>query len=657
MRIRAALTDKEEPATSSPLSSSLALSVFHEVFLALSQEEDIATLLGLIAQKARLLTDAASAAILLRTDKPEELTFAAVAGEGSAEMQGTRVHQRDTVAGNTARTGQPYIAYHPMPHSGTNNHTESTRSAAVVAIFEKGKTVGAIAVLNKCDDQPFGGDDLMGLSTLAAATSTALSNAHLRGDTEARQKELTVLYESVCQVAMPLSAQEVLESLVAQIKQYLDALIVVTFLFNDERTHLYIAAQDGLPFHLGEVTLSSDSGLTPLLLSRNHPVFLTLCEPEERESGNDILEGTISIENPFPDLPLRVGLAAPIRSDDVVHGLVLVASINQASRYRESDAQLLTALSLQAAIAVENAMLYEDAARRAEEATALYDLSVSLNQCQTQTEILDFVAEATIDLLTVENFAIFLLDGTTETLNLVAERGLADGIAERLRPRLGEGIIGWVAEFETPTAVQDVIADHRNTSYPIHEEGVVSMIGMPLQVGAATIGVLCALHTRRRLFTILEVELLYTIANQTAVALDNARLGRDRIRLSRDNRFLRRLLEEANENPAETEQERTIRLHKTLCEEYGGDFAILTVSPNGKYDGGWQRLVGYDDAFLRRQLPPIEDGYITSIIVTDMVMRQSFSQDRSKSITRAGKRADLSDDIPDSLLALAARLL
>jgi hypothetical protein len=120
---------------------------------------------------------------------------------------------------------------------------------------------------------------------------------------------------------------------------------------------------------------------------------------------------------------------------------------------------------------------------------------------------------------------------------------------------------------------------------------------------------------------------------------------------------LRRLLEEASENPTETEQERTVRLHKTLCEEYGGDFAILTVSPNGKYDGGWQRLVGYDDAFLRRQLPPIEDGYITSIIVTDMVMRQSFSQDRSKSITRAGKRADFGDDIPDSLLALVARLL
>ena len=657
MRIRAALADKEEASIASPLSSSLALSVFHEVFLALSQETDLTSLLSLIAQKARLLTDAASAAILLPTEKPEELTFAAIAGEGSEEMQGTRVHQRDTVAGNTARTGQPYIAYHPVTNnSNLSSPNAATRSAAVVAIFENGKTVGALAVLNKCDDQPFNGEDLLGLSTLAAATSTALATAHLRGDTEQRQKELTVLYESVCQVAMPLSAQEVLEALVAQVRQYFSATVIVTFLFNDEQTHLYIAAEEGLPLHLREVTLSAESGLTPLLLTRNHPVFLTLSEPEERDSLEP-LEGTLPVENPFPDLPLRVGIAAPIRSGDVIHGLALVASTRTSGGYTEADAQLLTALSLQAAIAVENAILYEDAAHHAEEATALYDLSVSLNQCQSQEEIIDLVADATTELLTVESFALFLLDGTTEYLNLVGERGLTEGAAGRLRPRLGEGIVGWVAEFETPTAVQDVSADHRNASYPLHAEGVVSLVGMPLQVGAATIGVLCALHTRRRLFTILEVELLYTIANQTAVALDNARLGRDRNRLARDNRFLRRLLEaNLGENP-ETDAEKVTRIHRALTEEYGGEFAILTVSPNGKYDGGWQRMIGYDDAFLRRQLPVIEDGYITSVVVGDLVMRQSFSQNRENSITRSCKRVDFSLDIPDSILVLAARLL
>jgi GAF domain-containing protein len=92
-----------------------------------------------------------------------------------------------------------------------------------------------------------------------------------------------------------------------------------------------------------------------------------------------------------------------------------------------------------------------------------------------------------------------------------------------LRPRLGEGIPGWVMEFETPTAVQDVAADHRNASAPLHPEGVVSLMCMPLQVGAATIGVLAAMSSRRRLFTVAEMELLYTIANQAAVAIENAR--------------------------------------------------------------------------------------------------------------------------------------
>ncbi|CAA9586077.1 MAG: hypothetical protein AVDCRST_MAG88-3957, partial [uncultured Thermomicrobiales bacterium] len=82
-------------------------------------------------------------------------------------------------------------------------------------------------------------------------------------------------------------------------------------------------------------------------------------------------------------------------------------------------------------------------------------------------------------------------------------------------------------EFETPTAVQDVAADHRNASAPLHTEGVVSMTCMPLQVGAATIGVLCAMSSRRRLFTVAEMELLYTIANQAAIAIENARIYAD----------------------------------------------------------------------------------------------------------------------------------
>ena len=93
-----------------------------------------------------------------------------------------------------------------------------------------------------------------------------------------------------------------------------------------------------------------------------------------------------------------------------------------------------------------------------------------------------------------------------------------------MKPRMGEGIAGWVLEFETPTAVQDVSADHRNRSCPIDGEGVTSLVSVPLQSGDQVIGVLHAMSSRRRLFTVGEMELLYTIANQVGAAIANAQM-------------------------------------------------------------------------------------------------------------------------------------
>src|SRR5205823_12037792 len=84
-----------------------------------------------------------------------------------------------------------------------------------------------------------------------------------------------------------------------------------------------------------------------------------------------------------------------------------------------------------------------------------------------------------------------------------------------------------VFEWMTPTAVADVAADARNSSAPIHREGAASAICVPMAVGNDAMGVMLAMSARRRFFTVAEMELLYTIANQAAVALANATLYKD----------------------------------------------------------------------------------------------------------------------------------
>lgn len=543
----------QSPAVPMPAAlppNSLTLSVFHELLLALAHGHSQEQVLHLLADKARMLTGCASAAVALLDDDREYVSFAAASGENADEIAGTRVHVSDSVLGNTARTGEPYLAFSPSARNRKDEKMPPVESAAVVPLFADGQPIGALAGLNKSDNQPFSGDDLLCLSTLAAGASVVIGNSRLRGEAQRQGRELSILYEAVRNVSGQLSAQEVLEAVVEQTSAHMDSSAVAVFLTNDERTHLYIAGDRGLTTDQREVTLPTDSGLGAAVLSAARPLFLSFTgedeedylitpvslpgEQTQQQRGSSSL--TATLEAPFPGLGARSGLAAPIRAGDAAQGLVLVVSGQTQGVYTLADANLLSALASQAAVAMENAWLFEDTTRRAEEAAALYELSQTVTSTLRLEVVLERVADSVLSLLSVDQFALFLYDRRSERLQMVVERGLPEGASERIRPAVGQGIPGWVMEFETPTAVQHVAADHRNASSPLHPEGVVSMTCMPLQIGAGTIGVLSAMSTRRRLFTVAEMELLYTIANQAAIAIENARVYADVRQKSRELR-------------------------------------------------------------------------------------------------------------------------
>jgi len=517
--------------SSAHVSPMVAITILHEVLSALAHDEPTEQVLSLITRKARELTDAGSSVIALLEGGRDEVSFAAAAGEGVRELIGTRAHAADTLVGGTARTGEPYLAYRrdgdAAEAPGARNGPAVT-SAAVVPLFAGGVPVGALGALNKAGGRAFSGEDVMTLSTLATAASVALVGAERRDESLRQSRELSILYEAVRTISGHVSTQEVLRALVGQIAAHLASSAVAVFLLNDERTHFYVAEEEGLTTEQRERALPVDDPIGAGCLSTARALFLSFSVPEEDEFPTDVAaEAGRRFDSPFPELGARSGLAFAIRSGDVELGFVLVLSSQGSGAYTLSDANLLSALTAQAAIAIEGAYLFEDATRRAEEAAALYELSQTITSTLDLEDVLERIADSVLSLLSVDKFALFLLERSSDRLHLVVSRGLEEGASDRLRFGVGQGIPGWVLEFETPTGVRDVAADHRNNSAPIHGEGVTSLACMPLQVGSGTIGVLCAMSSRRRLFTVAEMELLYTIANQAAIAIENARIYAD----------------------------------------------------------------------------------------------------------------------------------
>ena len=495
---------------SSPDLISPALVALHEVVGAVARQTDPRVTLAVVAEKACLLTGAASAAVSLLNPSRTLLDFAAVAGADAAEMVGQTVRADDALAGRTALTGEIYLSHQSDAAFLSGTDGVGVRSAVVVPIYLNGTPSGAVSILNRTDGEAFTGADLLCCQTLASLAAQALQTDGLKRLAAQKQSERDILFRAAQTTSSSLNVQDVLGSILLSVVGSMEMTAGAVYLLNDERTRLYIGADRGLTGDDQDRQLPAEGGgpAARALLSGS-PLRLN-------DLGTDA-----DSDSPLPGM--RSLLIAPMVARSVPEGLLVVGS-RQPGAYTEADASLLSAVASQAAVALENAWLYEDATRRAQEAAALYELSQAVGATLNLNRVIHFVADSVLSLLHVDKFALFLYNSTTGTLEIKASRNLSRATADTMKPRLGEGIAGWVLEFETPTAVQDVPADHRNRSCPIDGEGVTSLVSVPLQSGDHVIGVLHALSSRRRLFTVGEMELLYTIANQVGAAIANAQM-------------------------------------------------------------------------------------------------------------------------------------
>ena len=500
------------------------LAALHEVAGAVARQTDPRAALRTIAEKACALTQAESAAVSLLNPERTLLDFAAVAGADAADIAGQTVRVEDALAGRTALTGELYLLGRAEATADASLAADPStgvgvRSAVVVPLYLDGLPSGAITILNRLGGDAFSGSDLLCLQTLASLAAQALQLDALKRRAAQKQQERDILFRAAQTTSSSLNVQEVLGSILSAVVGSMEMTSGAVYLLNDERTRLYVGAGRGLADEDQDRQLSADggTGLAAAALASGQPLRWD-------DLGPGVASDELTDDLPLPGM--RSLLLAPMVARSIPEGLLVVGS-RQPGAYSEANASLLSAVASQAAAALENAWLYEDATRRAQEAAALYELSQAVGATLSLSRVIHFVADSVLRLLHVDKFALFLADPATNCLQIKASRNLRRETEQTMKPRPGEGIAGWVLEFETPTAVQDVSADHRNRSCPIDGEGVTSLVSVPLQSGDQVIGVLQAMSSRRRLFTVSEMELLYTIANQVGAAISNAQMYED----------------------------------------------------------------------------------------------------------------------------------
>ena len=287
------------------------------------------------------------------------------------------------------------------------------------------------------------------------------------------------------------------------------------YLLAAEDDTLWLRASTGLSQQaLGRTSLKMGEGLTgwaaqsgqPVAArdAKTHPRFKLL--PQTREHN------------------FRSLLAVPLVNRERVIGALNVQT--RAFRdFTEDEVELAHLISDLAAGALDRALLYDHQNRQIAELTTLAKVSETVTSPIYLDEMLDLVVEMAAKVMGAPVCTLRLIDPARGLLMLRSVR--ANGVDYQPRPpiKVGDGITGLAVRERRPVVVADIRTDPR---YPFRElaqqEGLVSMLSVPLTVREKVIGALNCYTTQPHPFTEAEIALFSTLANQTALAIENAQL-------------------------------------------------------------------------------------------------------------------------------------
>jgi serine phosphatase RsbU (regulator of sigma subunit) len=235
---------------------------------------------------------------------------------------------------------------------------------------------------------------------------------------------------------------------------------------------------------------------------------------------------------------LTVHASAPLRSGDRYLGILNVAGPDWGA-FSEEALVLLANVGSQMGVALERARLFEMIQeQRIHQQAVLLQLSQQLLSHRDLDEVMAYVVEEVPRLLNVDSCAILLPDPSNpDRLVFSATAGWHNdpAAAGRRVPASERSGAGWVMNNQTPLVVEDLKSDDPTPwSAPwLNVESFRGQASVPLVVEERSIGTLVVHNRSPRVLNEDELDLLQLMANQAAIAIENARLLREEIERQR----------------------------------------------------------------------------------------------------------------------------
>ncbi|HZD40216.1 MAG TPA: GAF domain-containing protein, partial [Terriglobales bacterium] len=206
----------------------------------------------------------------------------------------------------------------------------------------------------------------------------------------------------------------------------------------------------------------------------------------------------------------------------------LVCIGEEKRRLSIEETDLLMTLCNHVAIAIENATLFQQAAEKAKELSALYSVAASCAEVLDVNALLRQNIRKALEIFGFSAARVFIVDKKRREIRLVAADGFAANIVSPNSYQLGEGLVGKVVETGLPLTFEDMQCDpdYRRLAQAktMLKAGFRASIFIPLRVRGETLGVMNLVSKDPHTFSTSDMQLINAIAYHLGIAIGNANI-------------------------------------------------------------------------------------------------------------------------------------
>ena len=412
------------------------------------------------------------------------------------------------VSGQVAATGKPLRIANVRKHKGYIEVTSQVRSELCVPIAQGDRILGVINA-ESLKINTFSKNDEQLLATIASTLATVIEKLHLIESEKKRRQQAEVLREATTILTTTIELEELYENILASIEKlvpYDSASIELI-----KQGYLEIVAEKNLPKthqFIGQRYIYN-SNKWKNREKKHWPLIIPDVQEDKRFEK---MAGTEYI---------RSWMGIPLIARDKLIGYLNLDS-SKVNFYTEKHAPIAQTFGNQAAIAIENALLFEAEQQRHRESEILRQTAESITSSLDIQQVLNAILNNLGRVVPFDSAALFLLEG--DMVRLTAGKGFPDNknVIDALFPA-SNALLQEVWKTGKPLILEDAQADPRFEKW-VTADQVRGWMGIPLAVRGVMIGYITIDSYKTGAYNEHDASLAITFAHQAAIAIENARL-------------------------------------------------------------------------------------------------------------------------------------